>query len=71
MIAEVRDRTQVRKHPKWYSVVQVNDGQTTWEKEIARFAAHGDAYMWALEVSKRPDMVSTYAVRVTLEIRDK
>jgi hypothetical protein len=67
--SEVRDKTH-GKNKKWYKVMDNYDSSSTkTAREIARFSSCGDAYVYALDISKRPGFVSSVEVThiITIE----
>ena len=59
-MTEVKDRTALGKKQRWYKVVDIKTNHQEEKKEIARFSAYGDAYMFACEIANRPEYASDY-----------
>ncbi len=56
----VSDRTKPGKLQAWYKVVDIHTSNNQKEKEVARFTAYGDAYIYACDIANRPEYASDY-----------
>ncbi len=59
-MTEVKDRTTPGKKQRWYTVIDIKTNHQEDKKEIARFSAYGDAYLYACEIANRPEYASDY-----------